>query len=285
MKRNVRFAALLASAVALICSLREAWAADLRPSGNCYITDDRYIYVISPSGTVTRTADHSNQETVLAIITSGTSPIVRTTTMYNNDYYGNDYDLAGNYIPSAQYPQTASGPFSDGTSDGTTYNYAINWLGDKVYRYGADWSNPSLLFTPTLPPSGSWMGITYDPSGDGSLWLLSGNSFSASVIEHVDLSGQVLSSFGTSYTGNALSRDPRTGYLWFWTKGNGRAFAVAYNSSGNELGSFTPDYSSIDLFGINFNGGEMIPEPSAAVLVAVLGLVMIGRAWLRRRKA
>jgi hypothetical protein len=325
--------------VALVCMANKASAQDPAwvdnftntnwglLSGNIYITEgNSNIYVVKPDASGIKIVEPiSTQQAPLAVITSGTPLVVRTTTLYSGSY-GADYDLGGNYL-GGHYPQTAAGTLRDGTSDGTTYNYELDtWVqsdgSQRVYRCNADWSNPTVLFSIISIASGGlggFNGITYDPSGGGSLWLSTDNVRNGGQLEHVSLTGSVISSsplvqdsspnwphmvreyFGPpvfySDYGHVgmnwpagLMRDPSTGYLWVESIFDGMGWFAGYDSSGNFIGalSWSSLNEPIDWYHVSVSGGEIaqVPEPSSVLLLAVGAVSLATFAWqptLRKR--
>jgi hypothetical protein len=286
--------------------------------GNIFLTEGSdNIFVVKPDGSAVKIAAPTwrSQQMALGVITSGSSPIIRTLGQYNNsENYGVDYDLNGTYL-GGHYVQTAGGAIHDGTSDGTTYNYELDaWVNSgvqNVYRCNTDWSNATVLFsipsTTTGPGFGGFTGITYDPSGGGSLWVSTENDNNGGLLERVDLSGHVILSvpleqysnpnwphiiqngndLGTvgMYRPSALMRDPGTGYLWVVTSANGMGWFAGYDPSGNFVGalSWSSDTLPVNFYNVNVAGGEIaVPEPAtiALLLAAVIGL--LAYAWQRR---
>jgi hypothetical protein len=291
--------------------------------GNMYVTAAwGQMYIVRPDSTVAHvtTPSFSDQQMPLAVITTGMLPIVRTTTLYNasaNGGYGGDYDLSGAYI-GGQYPQTAppDGAYNDGTSDGTSYNYEIDGANhegvQRVIRSNADWSNAAVLFNVPVPSTGGvFHGITYDPSNGGSLWLATDNVNNGGLLEHIDLSGNIISTspllqpnspnwphmireYSPSYSEDygpvsmnwpcALMRDPGTGYLWTESIYDGMGWFAGYDSSGNCVGALSWDSNSgpVNWYGINVYGGEIaLPEPATLALLGVGAAAMAMYRWRR----
>jgi hypothetical protein len=278
--------------------------------GNVYLTDGSDdLIIIKPAQSTERIASPTwgAQQSALGVITSGPSPIIRTTGLNSGgNNYGLDYDLNGNAL-GGHYPQTAASACKDGTSDGTTYNYEIsNEYGaiEHVYRCNTDWSNATVLFD-IVPPGGAhFHGITYDPSGNGSLWLSTqSNAFdNGGSLVHVDLGGNVISSTSLiqenwphaidRYSGadygpigmshpSALMRDPSTGYVWIAFYTNGTNFLAGYGSGGEFVGATTwvpPLYMG------EVAGGEIaVPEPGTVAMWGTCALALAFYRWRKRK--
>ena len=192
----------------------------------------------------------------------------------NSGDSGSQYTLGGTFTGTTYTNSAPSGDFYDGTSDGTS-NYSVDFDTGNVYRFNADWSGATLLFTAV----GDDLGITYDPS-NSSLWV---QNYSDGGVTDFSLDGTVLGSFSTglSDTGS-LARDPADGTFWC-TSQDSTGTLYQFNSSGTQLSSFTDPTAA----GLNFLGGEFVevPEPSTWAALLSGGLVLAVAVRVRRRAA
>ena len=142
---------------------------------------------------------------------------------------GNEFGLAVNntvrpicYFAGTSYEYTLDGQltgttyendlgdtwFWDATTDGT-YNYTISTNTWDVYRFDANWSNPTVLFT---APAGS-SGIGWDHDGN-NLWVF--NFINQGVTEYTP-GGQVIGSFTSQSSrrvGYGLGFENSTNTIW-----------------------------------------------------------------------
>jgi len=188
---------------------------------------------------------------------------------------GAEYDLDGN---ATGVTWAAGSPISqllDGTTDGSTYNYAVGCCGSNaVYRFDRFWGNAELLFS--IATGGS--GITYD-SVNNTLWV---QNFTGS-IEQYDLVGNLISTIAASgdLGTRALAYDSTSDSFWSFVGGD---TLTNFDRSGTLLRTLVVE----GLNGGNAFGGEImmgssaVPEPSTFALAffGVAGLVIY-----RRRKA
>lgn len=171
---------------------------------------------------------------------------------------GYEYTLAG--IPTGLSYAGGSiiSQLLDGTTDGTTYNYAVQCCSDtnSVVRADRWWQSTAPLFA--LPDSGS--GIAYDPL-DNTLWV----SLFDSTVRHYDLSGQQLSSFDTASQLAGLAYDSSTDSFWGFENGTGTFHR--FDRSGQFLQTLVVE----NMPGNNAWGGEIapsaIPEPGSLLLL------------------
>lgn len=189
---------------------------------------------------------------------------------------GQEFDLDGNPTGVTWPGGSTLSQLLDGTTDGSTYNYAVTCCGsDGVYRFDRLWGSLELLFL--LPTGGS--GITYDPVNE-TLWIA---TFGSELTQY-DLSGNVLSTIdlGGFLTLAALAYDGETDS--FWAYGAGSPNFYNFDRDGNLLGSvMVTNLAPNNAWGgeIAMSSGEAIPEPGTWAL-AVLGLSAI--ALVRRKQ-
>jgi hypothetical protein len=118
---------------------------------------------------------------------------------------GAEYDLVGNPL-GPTYTIFGPGTWLDGTTDGHSYNYAVQSGSGDLYRFDRNWSNPQLMFN--VGPSAS--GITYEPRC-GTFWVVEPNN---GLVQHIDQSGTVLFSFTATPNAIGIAQDPADGTLW-----------------------------------------------------------------------
>ncbi|MBX9583940.1 MAG: PEP-CTERM sorting domain-containing protein [Gemmataceae bacterium] len=192
---------------------------------------------------------------------------------------GAQYTLAG-VDTGTDYPYPLTGVlFYDGTTDGR-YNYSVDYFAGLVWRMDRNWANPVPLFN-TFFGGFHALGITYD-SGTGTLWV---SQWLGDGVFNFDLSGNVLSSFGTGFTNiTSLGYDPADGTLWMGSQNTLGTF-YQFSTGGTALGTQT--YTA--LLGQNTLGGEfdinpgaVVPEPAGLSLLAAA--VAVGAVRLRRKR-
>lgn len=191
----------------------------------------------------------------------------------NDQQSGSQYTLGGTYTGVSYTYPVPGASFYDGASDGRS-NYSVDFLSGAVYRFNADWTNPSVLFS--LGNSGL-LGITYDQTNN-SLWI---SSFNGTSVSDYSLTGTLLSSFNASVPElSSLALDPADNTLWMGSQTTEGTF-YQYSKTGTLLSTVT--YA--DLVGQNTLGGEFavasVPEPSAIALLGLGGALGLG--LLRRR--
>jgi hypothetical protein len=194
---------------------------------------------------------------------------------------GSQYTLGGVYT-GVDYPYPLAGvAFYDGTTNGTTNNFAVDFLSGDVYSTDLDWSDPSLLFS-TGRGIGGVLGITYDASND-SIWI---SGWDTGNVSNYSMGGVLLSSFSTGFTTmTSLALDPADGTLWM---GSQATMGTFYQFSKAGVLLDTETYAAMSQQ--NTLGGEFnvdvaaIPEPTSIGLLAT-GLVgLLARRYRRNRR-
>lgn len=171
---------------------------------------------------------------------------------------GYEYTLAG--IPTGLSYTGGSyiSQLLDGTTDGTTYNYAVQCCSatNSVVRADRLWQSTTPLFA--LPAGGS--GIAYDPV-DNTLWV----SLFDSTVRHYDLSGQQLFSFNVPSLLAGFAYDSSTDTFWGYQNGSGVFYQ--FDRSGPSLQTLVV----ANMPGNNAWGGEIaqsaVPEPGSLLLL------------------
>ena len=153
--------------------------------------------------------------------------------------------------------------------------YAINHNDYALYRYNADWSNPTVLWR--TDNAYRMLGITYDPSGNngnGSFWF---GSWGNGTIYEYSMGGQILKSFaaGDNHT-TALALDHADDTLWGF--GWDRKFRQ-YNKSGQILQTLTPSQISQGVLSdshyfISAEFNYAIPEPGTFILLGFAFIIL-----------
>ncbi len=194
-----------------------------------------------------------------------------------------EYTLAGG-ATGTTYANTAGGSFFDGTTDGT-YNYAAKFSSGGIWRFDSDWTNGSFLFD--VGGVGHEITTTYDNS-DNTLWV---HNWTSTLMQHFDMTGNLLGSFETDIVGgSSLALDHADGTLWMATHGSTgqlRQYSKAgvlldtvtitgLPTNGNMLGG------EFDFAGASNDTGQVLEPASLAIFgIGSLGLVAGG---IRRRK-
>lgn len=190
---------------------------------------------------------------------------------------GREYTLAG--IPSgASYPNTvANSQFYDGTTDGI-YNYAWDLVRGAVYRFGLDWSSPTVLFT-LGRADGSRLGITYDETNQ-SLWISGFTGSVGTTVSDYAMDGTLISSFTVAHDRiTALAMDHSDHTLWMGFQDYGPNYSQ-YGKTGALLGSVS--YPSLNSYSTGIVGGEFqLPEPGTPLLM-IAGLAALAGGRDRR---
>lgn len=193
--------------------------------------------------------------------------------------FGSQYTLGGTYT-GVDYPYpVVDASFYDGASDGT-FNYSVSFSDGGVYRFNADWTNPTLLFN----VDAGYLGITYDSVTD-TLWL---SKYFDNQVENWSLSGSLLSSFAATQSAlSSLALDPADNTLWMGSQRTEGTF-YQYSKAGTLLD--TEVYAG--LAGQNTLGGEfavslaaVVPEPASLTLLGLATASLAGGYGVRRRKA
>ena len=208
---------------------------------------------------------------------SSAYPIAVTDTIrlgHRDNGAGQEYDLDGsptgvNWPGGSQITQLL-----DGTTDGSTYNFAVSCCDavEGVYRFDRFWGNAELLFS--LPSGGS--GITYDPT-NGTIWV----TLFDGTLREFDLAGTQLNSFSTGVGMAALAYDPSLDSFWTFDQ---RDTFTNFDRSGNVIGSVVvSEFPNNNLFGgeIAMSATEQVPEPATFAL----GLLGLAGMWIYRRRA
>jgi hypothetical protein len=168
--------------------------------------------------------------------------------------------------------------FNDGTTDGLTNNYLVDYVTGGVYATNLDWSGLLLLF-PTGLINGAVLGITYDASNN-SLWV---SGFDNDDVINHSMAGLVLSSFSTGFNAiTSLALDPADGTLWMGTQNNFGTF-----SQFSKAGVLLDTVTYANMAGQNTLGGEFNIEPAAApepTTPALISVVVAGWLFRRRRR-
>lgn len=175
------------------------------PIGTYYITDGTAGKILAIQGSSTGSTDMKDQtnKSELPIAIVGVGMEVHTTGM-NSDYSGSAYTgvNALNLTPTATvYPNTVDGTMRDGTSNGSTYNYAVTYGqgggtdAAKVLRFDTAWGDQQTQFILTDSNKDSWTGITFDRASRDALWL---SNLAAKVIAKFDFAGNELFRFSTA---------------------------------------------------------------------------------------
>lgn len=224
------------------------------------------VYVFQGNSFVRSWGTSASSDLAIAVNTT-----VRTAGYYYSSTYGAEYTLAGSFTGTT-YPVIPSLGFHDGTTDGT-YNYAISWHTQTVYRFNSNWSNGTAFFTPT---GSNMIGITYDPT-DNTMWLLSyGRGAGNNTIEHYTMAGTRIGLFSVASNEiGGLALDHADGTLWYWDYNS--SLLRQYSKSGSAL-------STTSISGGNYWGAEFrlsaVPEFSSLFLVAMAASVLF---FCRRR--
>lgn len=205
----------------------------------------------------------------------GAYPIAVTDTIrfgHLDNGAGQEYDLSGNPTGETWPGGSVISQLLDGTTDGSTYNYAVACCGSNaVYRFDRFWGNAELLFS--LPGGGS--GIAYDPT-NGTIWVV---LFDGTLREY-DLAGTELNNFSPGLYMVALSYDPSLDS--FWTFDQSSTFSNL-DRSGSVISSFeVSDFPLNNLYGgeIAMSAAEEIPEPTTFAL----GFLGLAGMWIYRRR-
>jgi hypothetical protein len=187
----------------------------------------------------------------------------------SNSETGTIYDGVGNVIGGPlQYSQ--GGNFYDATTDGNSI-YMVEFSSGQVYRTDLNYQNPQALFSTNQND----IGITYDPSGGGGLWI---SNWGGTNVTHYDLGGTPVSSFSTGHSLNAaLALDPSDGTLWLADRSSFGLFEQWTTSGTNLFRGQIPGMDSQNVLGGEF--ASRVPAPGAAALLGLGGLV----AGRRRR--
>ncbi len=226
------------------------------------------MQVIQGNNVVQSWASAGNCE--LAVAVNGT---IKTAAYYYSGGYGVEYSLTGTNMGST-YPVYYTYHLHDGTTDGT-YNYAIEWASQQIYRFDTNWSNPQAIFSTSGLGLGNMLGITYDPT-DKTLWLQGHGNYN---IAHVTMSGTLLGSFTINeYYAGALAMDYADNTLWYY----------AYNAHQLHQYSRTGvllQQANITGLGSSLWGGEFdlqiaVPEPATFSLV---GLFVIALYFFKKQ--
>lgn len=182
---------------------------------------DSPAMVVVQGGSVVRSWNTQNTgENALAV-----AHTIRTA---GNWVFGNsdgaEYDLFG--IPQGG-PFAIFGPgfWLDGTTDGQSCNYAVQFGTGDLYRFSLTWSNPQFMFN--VGPTTS--GITYDERC-GTFWVVEPL---IGLVQNIDQSGNVLSSFLATQHAIGIARDPADGTLWVGSRGS--SVILQYDTAGNLL--------------------------------------------------
>ncbi len=183
---------------------------------------------------------------------------------------GSQYDMNGAPLGGTYTNNTATAPFYDGGTDGTTYNYSLRYNTNELWRFDRDWQNGQVLYS--LPGvAADAAGVTYNMQTGG--FFISGytqlayyDSFGAQVWTRGH-EGGVLAQFGVAY-------DPADDTIW--TAGNllHAGWFQQYTSGGVFLQEFyLPQLAFSNTLGLEFN----IPTPASAAMLGLGGLLAARR--------
>lgn len=308
MSRTV-LGAVLASAISVCLS-------SAGPIGDYYLTG---CFNGNCTGTATMFRVHGNQ------VTSWTShnqiggeygiainqSKVKTISYYNYEpgpphQYGAAYDFGGNYIDGSQYSfnilNDSGRIIMDGTSDGTTYNYAMENIYSELRRFGPDWGNGTLMWSlEGVYSTETFGGVSLDTAAN-RIWIAkttAGSVFDPVVNTTVGNiqkrrldTGAYVSSFTVNFNNGGLAVDD-DGSLWMANNDN-KGWIYHYSSLGVEIpGDRIQICSNCSTLWIY--GGEIgraaavdawmaqqsaVPEPATFWLAGVGGALLL----LSRRK-
>jgi hypothetical protein len=188
---------------------------------------------------------------------------------------GSEYTLAG--TPTGIHYDAIADTY-DATSDGT-WIYGWDWANASLVRYNSNWQSPQTLFSLGANYNDNFMGITYDLRNN-SIWLAPWAGAPAAVrgrLYDYSLQGQQLGTLPLANAqafGNGLAYDAADNTLWFFSWTDQRY--EQYSMAGTLLSNMT---GMTRIYGAEF---AVVPEPSAAALFALAGLVLGAfRALLR----
>ncbi len=217
------------------------------------------VVVVKGSSIVRSWATSGNSELAIAV-----DDTVRTYGYYTAGSYGAEYTLSGTFTGTT-YALAPNLGFHDGTTDGT-YNYAMSWHTQTVYRFSNTWSSAQAIFQPK--GGYSMLGITYDPT-DNTLWLLS-YGYTTNRVEHYSMAGTLLSTFNVASTAiGALAMDHADHTLWYWDYNS--KMLRQYSTTGTSL-------QTMSISGGDYWGGEfafVVPEPLSGFML-LLSILFIG---------
>ena len=145
------------------------------------------------NGAVQDTFPHAVDDLAFAVVSS-----IRALKWHQSGN-GSEYDLNGNIINANVFAPIPGfdGQALDGTTDGTSHNYAGEFGGGRVWETDRNWGNGNVLFA----TGSSIVGITYDPNG--TLWLTLDNT---GTVENRGLNGAVVSSFSARSWSMGIAR-------------------------------------------------------------------------------
>jgi hypothetical protein len=211
----------------------------------------------------------SNFETALAVAGD-----VRTIAFQPGGPPGGQYGLNGGFL-GAQYPNITNHYYLDGGTDGSKYNYAIDYSNGQgtVTQFDRNWANGVDIFNVGV----NCGGITVDGS-DNTLWIT--GIFGDSQTYHYTTGGSYLGQITTlSSSFESIAWEPSSDTLWVNSRDDGLLYQYAKNGTLLNTLNINGGGFNDNVHGIEF---EMrgIPAPGAAALLGVSGLVAS-----RRRRA